>query len=34
MSPPDQNILNAAIGWLELGNYTEAHNELENLPHD
>jgi tetratricopeptide (TPR) repeat protein len=34
MSVPDQKILNAAIGWLELGNPVEAHNELERLPHD
>ena len=26
--------LQAAEGWLELGNHLEAHNELELLPHD
>src|SRR5687767_5307651 len=35
MSSPDQRILDAAIGWLELVNPLEAHNELErSLPHD
>ena len=34
MPLPDQKILNAAIGWLELGNPVEAHNELEQLPYD
>ena len=35
MSSPDHKILNAAIGWLELGNPVEAHKELEErLPAD
>ena len=28
------NHLQAAEGWLDLGNHVEAHNELETLPHD
>lgn len=27
----DQNFLTAANGWLELGNYEEAHQELESI---
>lgn len=28
---PDIHYLRAAIGWIELGNYTEANVELENI---
>ena len=28
------SILLATQGWLELGNYVEAYNEIEKLPHD
>lgn len=33
VSPSTQHHLDAATGWLELGNPVEAHNELEQLPH-
>ena len=29
LEPPDSIYLNAAIGWLELGNWLEANEELE-----
>jgi len=32
LAPPDSHYLNAAIGWLELGNPAEALAELELLP--
>jgi hypothetical protein len=28
---PDSFHLQAAVGWLELGNFTEANEELENI---
>ena len=31
MQPPNSTHLNAAHGWLELGNYQEAFNELEEI---
>ena len=31
LQPPDSHHLQAAIGWLELGNYTEANEELEKI---
>jgi tetratricopeptide (TPR) repeat protein len=31
VEPPDAHYLNAAIGWLELGNPTEARAELDNI---
>jgi hypothetical protein len=34
LSPTIQHHLNAALGWLDLGNHVEAHNELERLPFD
>jgi hypothetical protein len=30
-SPVDIHCLNAAEGWLELGNHLEADNELDNI---
>ena len=31
LEPPDTHHLNAALGWLELGNHVEANAELENI---
>jgi tetratricopeptide (TPR) repeat protein len=31
LSPPDSHHLQAAIGWLGLGNHTEANEELEKI---
>jgi hypothetical protein len=31
LSPPDSHHLKAAEGWLGLGNYLEANDELENI---
>jgi tetratricopeptide (TPR) repeat protein len=31
LDPPDIHHLNAALGWLELGNHLEANAELENI---
>ena len=31
IEPPDSHHLSAAIGWLELGNWREANEELENI---
>ena len=31
LKPPDNHCLHAAIGWLELGNHTEANEELEKI---
>jgi len=31
LEPPDTHFLNAALGWLELGNPLEASAELENI---
>jgi hypothetical protein len=31
--PAQSSSLDAALGWLELGNLVEAHYELEQLPH-
>jgi tetratricopeptide (TPR) repeat protein len=31
LEPPDNHHLNAALGWLELGNHLEANAELENI---
>ena len=33
LQPPDNHCLHAAIGWLELGNHTEANEELEKISH-
>lgn len=32
LRPPDNPHVRAAEGWLELGNHTEAHAELEKTP--
>jgi Flp pilus assembly protein TadD len=29
LQPPDSHLLNAAVGWMELGNSVEARHELE-----
>jgi len=31
LQPPDNHHLQAAIGWLELGNHTEANEELKKI---
>jgi len=31
LSPPDSHHLSAATGWLELGNWQEANEELEEI---
>src|SRR5687767_1451244 len=31
LEPPDSHHLRAAIGWMELGNQTEAHAELDKI---
>lgn len=31
LEPPDSHHFNAAVGWLELGNPTEAHAELDRI---
>ena len=31
LTPPDNHHLNAATGWLELGNHTEARSELAKI---
>ena len=31
LEPPDTHHLDAALGWLELGNHLEANAELENI---
>jgi len=31
LNPPDSHHLQAAIGWLELGDHLEANEELENI---
>jgi len=31
LEPPDSHYLQAAIGWLELGNHLEANEELEKI---
>src|SRR2546421_5804574 len=31
LTPPDSHYLNAAAGWRELGNYSEARFELERI---
>jgi hypothetical protein len=31
LKPPDSHHLKAAEGWLELGNYLEANEELERI---
>ena len=32
LEPPDTHRLAAAIGWLELGNVSEARTEIETFP--
>jgi tetratricopeptide (TPR) repeat protein len=32
LQPPDSHHLNAAVGWIELGNVTEAKVELARIP--
>lgn len=31
MQPPNTHYLQAAVGWIELGNYLEANEELERI---
>jgi Flp pilus assembly protein TadD len=31
LAPPDTHYLSAAVGWIELGNFGEARNELDRI---
>jgi hypothetical protein len=31
LAPPDNHHFSAAVGWLELGNWREANEELESI---